>query len=123
MRCIRVLCSIFIISLAFTSEAGYWFPVNDASNKLKFHKPTFEEKMWVYINSASTEKFHSVESYSYKYDVIDSIVLIHAYCEISENEIQSQHMFLPFDGGSCYFEVQYNYKLKKFLLIAVNGEA
>ena len=123
MRYFRVLCTIFIISVAFTTDAGYWFPVNDASNKLKFHKPTFEQKMWTYINTNSANKFYGVESYSYKYDVIKNIVLIHAYCKISENEIQSEQMFLPFDGGSCHFEVQYDYKLNKFLLIAVNGEA
>ena len=123
MRYLRVLCTIFIIAITFTSEAGYWYPIKGSSNKLKFHKPTFEDKMWTYISNNSTDVFQSVERYTYKYDVKDNIILIHAYCEISEKEIESQYMFLPLDGGSCYFEVQYDYKLKKFLLIAVNGEA
>jgi hypothetical protein len=122
MKNIITLLTIFSLCSPLSAVAGSWYEVV-GSQKLKFHKPTFEDKLWTYVINNTDTKFEDKNNYSFKYQVKGSVILVHAYCDITESEIISEHMFLPFDGGSCYFEVQYDYKLKKFLLVAVNGEA
>jgi len=116
------LLTIFNLFAPLSAVAGSWYEVEGAQT-LKFHKPTFEESMWDFVIKNTDTKFEDRKKYSFKYQVKGSVVLVHAYCDITESEINSQSMFLPLDGGSCYFEVQYDYNLKKFLLVAVNGEA
>ncbi len=122
MKKVIKLLPLFCLFFSLSTLAGPWHEVA-GSQKLKFHKPTFEEEMWNYVINITDEKFEDKNSYSFKYQVKGSVILVHAYCDITESDIKSEHMFLPLDGGSCYFEVQYDYKLKKFLLVAVNGEA
>ncbi|TMP19962.1 hypothetical protein CWC02_07380 [Pseudoalteromonas sp. S2721] len=113
---------VFSLFSPLSAFAGSWYEVV-GSQKLKFHKPTFEEKMWNYVINKTDAKFEDKSRYSFKYQVKGSVLLVHAYCDITESNINSDYMFLPLDGDSCFFEVQYDYKLKKFLLVAVNGEA
>ena len=122
MRNTITLLVMFSLFSSLSALAGSWYEVA-GTQKLEFHKPTFEEKMWNYVINKTEARFEHKSNYSYKYQVKGSVILIHAYCDISESDIKSEYMFLPLDGGSCYFEVQYDYKLEKLLLVAVNGEA
>lgn len=105
MRNIIRLLTIFSLFAPLSAVAGSWYEV-EGSQTLKFHKPTFEESMWDFVIKNTDTKFEDRKKYSFKYQVKGSVVLVHAYCDITVSEIRSQSMFLPLDGGSCYFEVQ-----------------
>jgi len=54
----------------------------------------------------------------------DRYVFVNAFCDSSRNDDQMRTEWVEvFDGGTCYFHVEYDLKNKRLRNLLVNGEA
>jgi hypothetical protein len=54
----------------------------------------------------------------------DRFVFVNAFCDSSRNVDQMRQEWVEvFDGGTCYFRVEYDLKTKQLRKLLVNGEA
>ena len=104
--------------------SGQWVQVPGWTVKVNVNPVALENMLWEYINLESELVFQPRESYTYQYKAIsDTEILVNALCKIKNKELLETEFIQVFDGGSCYFEAKYSFKLKKFTNLVVNSEA
>ena len=114
---------IFFIIPA-SSYAGKWVQVEGWAVKLIINPNSLEDKLWSHLNINSDTNFKDRESYWYQYKTInDSEIYINALCKVSKPELLEEDFIVVFDGGSCFFQITYNFKTDKFYDLQVNSEA
>ena len=101
--------------------AGEWYAVK--SKKINIIEKTIENKLWEYINSTSQVKFNPRKTYNYQYTNEGTNIYINAFCETWGRKNLNKELLIVRDGGSCYFQIHYNYKTEMFSKLNVNGEA
>ena len=72
----------------------------------------------------SNRKFEPKEKYTFQYKATSSEeIYINALCDTFERKDLHKELVMVFDGGSCFFQINYNLKTGKFYELQVNGEA
>ena len=119
--------SVFILSLVLAPcllHAGEWIAVDGGKAEIKIDKKKIEKNLWQYIHKESTIKYEPKDKYTYQYQVINNTELyINAFCYSIGVKDFSQQFVMVLDGGSCFFQVHYNYKTGEYSRLQVNGEA
>ena len=62
--------------------------------------------------------------YTYQYVITNNDdIFINAFCNTLNRENLNRELLVVEDGGSCYFQINYNLKTGIFSKLSVNGEA
>ena len=114
--------------LSTSSYCGEWFPFSTdykpLLNSEHFNKLVVENLLWMHVAENSDREFKPRESYNYQYQVLgNNLYKINALCNTPRTNDLSKNYLLVDDGGSCYFELEYNSLTKTFSKLYVNGEA
>ena len=119
------IISILILLLIPTGAfAAHWVAVDSGVVEIKLDSVRIENRLWSYIDDNSTTKFEPRNTYTYQYKAINhSEILINALCEVDSTKPLHTEFVIVFDGGSCYFQITYNFKTGEFSKLQVNGEA
>jgi len=123
----KILLFTILIAFSASSYSGEWFPFSKnykpLLNSNHFNELLVENLLWVHITGISDRKFETRESYNYQYQVLgDNIYKINAFCNALGTESISENYIIVDDGGSCYFEIEYNSSTNTFSKLFVNGE-
>jgi hypothetical protein len=104
--------------------AGEWVPVEGWAVPLKVNTVAMEELLWKYMEDNAEQKFQPREDYTYQYKTInDHELLINAMCDTFDTTDLTKEFVEVLDGGSCYFQATYDFKVNVFVKLVVNGEA
>ena len=124
---IKIIKHLFIALVLFISSdafAGEWIAVDGGVVEIKIDSLSIENDLWAYIHNNSAIKFEPRNTYVYQYLAIsNSEILINALCRVDAKKSLHSEFVIVFDGGSCYFQVNYNFKTGTFSKLYVNGEA
>ncbi len=129
---------IIAILLVFFAEACYsneWVPIGEQPELKNTNQ--LEASLWNFLNSKTKQKFEAKESYRFQYKYInESIIFINAICLGSPDANSGlgafpgptskdlkKEIYEVMDGGSCFFNLNYNIKSGAFSSLHVNGEA
>ena len=114
---------VLILITPHVSLASEWVAIDGGITEVKLNSEKVESELWKYINKESKIKFKAKEKYTYQYQAINSeIMSINTLCETYGKTLNT-NFILVLDGGSCYFQINYNYKTGVFSELQVNGEA
>ena len=116
----KFTCIAILILLPNINYAGEWYAIGD----VKINEKTTEENLWGYLNKKSTKKLKARETYSYQYTAKNNNnIYINAFCNKWSRENLNKELLVIKDGGSCYFQINYNQKTGQFTELRINGEA
>ncbi len=86
-----------------------------------------EYSLWEFLATKKTYKFLSKEKYTYQYQANikngKEEVYINAFCKERKSLNLRKDFVFVLDGGSCYFQINYNPETGEFYNLRVNGEA
>ena len=120
----KYLSILFLSLLPSTLYAGEWIAVDGGVVEIKLKAEEVENKLWLYIKKASTRKFETRDKYTYQYKAINNKeIYINALCDTFGEKSLHKEFVMVDDGGSCFFQINYNFKTGKFSKLQVNGEA
>lgn len=89
-----------------------------------FDEKVVEDDLWRYVIMEHSGEFESRSSYQYQYQLLgNDAVKIQAVCNEFENSKLHTEWLVVDDGGSCFFEMEYNFSTKVFSNLYVSGEA
>lgn len=120
----KYLIVLFILFIPGIIHAGEWVAVDNGAVEIDLTDGRLENKLWLYINKVSTIKFEPKEKYTFQYKAINNEeIFINALCDTFDRKELHKEVIVVFDGGSCFFQIQYNQKTGNFSKLRVNGEA
>jgi len=124
----KIIQFTILFLLSTSSYCGEWFPFSKdykpLINSSHFNNVNIEDLLWAYITKNSDRVFEPRKSYNYQYQVLgNNIYKVNAFCNALGTTNISENYILVDDGGSCYFEIEYNSSTKTFGKLCVNGEA
>ncbi len=115
---------IFVLFVPGVLYAGEWVTVDGGVLEIDLAEGKLENELWRYINKVSTRKFEPKDKYTYQYKALNSEeIYINALCNAFEIKDLHKEFVMVFDGGTCFFQINYNHKTGKFYKLQVNGEA
>ena len=125
MRPLSVSLLFFISTSAFCGE---WYPFTTDYKPIRgksyFDEEVVENRLWQYVKVVFNGEFKDRDSYDYQYMVLENYRFeIHAYCHLGWDLNPSEQFLAVDDGGSCYFQVEYNSSTGVFSNLYVNGNA
>jgi hypothetical protein len=106
--------------------SGEWYPFTPdykaAPSSSHFNELQIENQLWEYVTKKYDGKFELRDLYNYQYLVLDNhSYKINAFCNSLGTRNLKEEYLLVDDGGSCYFEVNYDSLSNKFSKLYVNG--
>jgi len=130
----KLTCLSVLILFALNSNAGEWIAIGE--QKAFPIQKEFESNMWKYLTKTNIE-FQPREKYRFQYQFLNhNIVHVNALCIPKPqknspigtypgptNEYLRSQLYVVEDGGSCFFNFNYNIKKRKFSELYVNGLA
>jgi hypothetical protein len=126
----KIYCSFvdgFFSQVTYSDE---WYLIDSDKLNGVFDVQKIETDLWVFLGENKSHKFQEQSSYKYQYRFeTPEIVNINAFCHVfTHPEIKvtvdfHKDFYQVFDGGSCYFQLNYNLKFQKFEGLYVNGES
>jgi len=121
---VRIVLVIFFLLFSKSVISGDWYQVNNGLSKVSFNKVKVEVALWEFVLANSSRKFEPIKSYTFQFQLtgIDT-VKINSMCRVDDLKELTKHFVLVDDGGSCYFELTYNIKTRRFSNLYVNGFA
>ena len=131
----KYIIASILVFLADTCHSNEWIPIGQQPNLEE--TGVLEVKLWKLLKSKGKTKFEAKESYRFQYQYISkSVVFINAIClpfpkpnsdpgvfPGPTTEILKKEIYEVMDGGSCFFNVEYNIESGTFTSLSVNGEA
>ena len=126
VTCINMKKTLLTIAILFSpiAFAGNWVQVNDWATPLKVNVVSLEKNLWVYVFENSNQKYKAKDLYTFQYKTINkSELFINALCDTFDVVGLDENFIEVDDGGTCYFQVVYNFKKNTFTKLEVNGEA
>ena len=113
-----------------------WIAVGTKSKEVAVDTNEIERELWLFLSSIDEIRFEPKEAYRFQYKMInEESIFINALCGPTEKsqdvgafpqptaEELSREIYQVFDGGSCYFQLNYNVKNKVFSGLSINGRA
>lgn len=120
----KKLLTFIVLFLSQMALAGEWIEVEGSKVEVDLQQVEVEENLWQFLAKQKQYQFEERSKYIYQFQAVSSeIVQINALCHVYERSKLSSEFFHIFDGGSCFFQVQYNLKTGKFKNLNVNGLA
>ena len=121
IKSVLIILSVFLCGNALASE---WIAVDGGATEIDLKQNAIEDKLWRFLKGQSEYEFQKRETYIYQYQAIsDEVIQINALCDVPDRSKLSKQFYYVFDGGSCYFQIQYNINTGKFSNLYVNGLA
>jgi hypothetical protein len=127
LRWIILAASVSLVSAAAPSK---WIEVNGGAWRLD---PSVLSEVQAALRSALPTadggKMRKWDAYTYQYQGKNSVlgnryVFVNAFCSTSRDDNQMRTEWVEvYDGGTCYFQVEYDLKTKQLRKLQVNGEA
>jgi hypothetical protein len=104
--------------------AGEWIEVEGGAVDVDLRQVEVEEGLWKFLADQKEYQFKERSRYIYQYQAVESeIIQINGLCHVFDRSKLSSEFYHVFDGGSCFFQVQYDIKTGKFKNLYVNGLA
>ena len=101
--------------------SGTWNLIERGIQYIKLDVADVENKLWQHLAESSNTKFQNRDKYTYQYQIIGkNRMKIFALCAEWENANLRKDFLVIFNGGSCYFFIEYNYKNHTFSNLQVN---
>jgi len=124
----KALIFTILFVLPTSCYCGEWFPFSKdykpLLNSNHFNESAVENLLWTHITKNSDRDFEPKKFYNYQYQVLgNNIYKVNAFCNALGAANISENYIVVDDGGSCYFEIEYNSSTKIFSKLYVNGEA
>ena len=131
-----IIASIFLLASPL-SQSNEWIEVGRKDSNVDIDTSLIEERIWTYLEESTDVEFEVRELYKFQYKHINTNKLhINALCSPKKsgdtnvgtypqpsNEELAREFYEVYDGGSCYFRVNYNIKSGEFSKLFVNGRA
>jgi hypothetical protein len=118
------------VSLVSATALPKWIEVEDGSWRLD---PILLSEVQLALRSALPTadggKLRKWDAYTYQYQGRSSVlggryVFVNAFCNTSRDDNQMRTEWVEvYDGGNCYFQVEYDLKTKQLPKLQVNVEA
>ncbi|WGO96675.1 hypothetical protein QFX18_05255 [Saccharophagus degradans] len=131
----KYIIASIITLLSLNCHAGEWVAVGDQPELLDVDQ--IEKQLWEYLKAKSKVEFKKRDAYRYQYKYIDEAsILINALClqapeggndpgtypGPTTEELKIQ-LYQVYDGGSCFFNIEYDLKNGYFNSLYINGRA
>ncbi len=110
----------------FCAFPGEWIAVDGGLVEIDLVESAVEDSLWQYLEKSSKATFEPRDTYTYQYRAVnESRMKIFALCETFDFDSESlrKDFLIVMDGGSCFFDIEYNYKTGVFSKLHVNGGA
>jgi hypothetical protein len=132
MRRLRFQWIILVASVSLSAAATLpkWIQVEGGTWK---HEPNVLSVVQLALKSALPTAYggrlRKWGAYTFQYQgntsvLGDRFVFVNAFCDSSRNDDQMRTEWVEvFDGGTCYFRVEYDVNTKRLRKLLVNGEA
>ena len=118
-RCLVLLISLVLPISAF---AETWNLIERGIQYIKIDMAEVENRLWQHIELSSDTKFQARDKYVYQYQFTgENKMKIFALCAEWENANLRKDFLVIFNGGSCYFFIEYDYKNHRFSKLQVNA--
>ena len=135
---LHVTMKIHVIALLFLfsalSHSGEWYEISGEVGP-KIDSTVVEKDLWIYLKGKAKHEFKPKNTYRFQYKHLSkSKIFINAFCSHeSENGSKMgafpqpdpntlrEEIYEVFDGGACYFSLQYDTKTGSFSKLSVNG--
>jgi hypothetical protein len=118
------------VSLVAAAAPPKWIEVDGGSWRLD---PSVLSEVQVALRSALPTadggKLRKRDAYTYQYQGKSSVrgnryVFVNAFCSTGRDDNQMRTEWVEvYDGGPCYFQIEYDLKAKQLRKLQVNGEA
>lgn len=124
----KTLLLSLLILISAPALCGEWYPFTTDYEPIPdtsyFDELDVENQLWKYIKNEHNGNFEKRETYDYQYQVLGSQrYKINAFCNSPGTENIRHAYLVVVDGGSCFFEVEYNSATSLFRNLYVNGQA
>jgi hypothetical protein len=124
------IIAVASVSLVAATAPPKWIEVEGGSWRLD---PSVLSEVQLALRSALPTadggKLLKWDAYTYQYQGKSYVlgtryVFVNAFCHTSRDDNQMRTEWVEvFDGGTCYFQVEYDVKAKQLRKLQVNGEA
>lgn len=119
------------------SQSNEWIEVGRKDSKGDIDTSLIERQIWSHLEENTEIEFEARELYKFQYKRINTNELhINALCSPKKsgesnlgtfpqpsNEELAREFYEVYDGGSCYFRINYNIRSGEFSKLYVNGRA
>ncbi|MDH3763449.1 MAG: hypothetical protein OEU50_20935 [Gammaproteobacteria bacterium] len=125
-KLIKYLVQLLLSIYPFSAFPGDWIAVDGGVVEIDLVENAVEDSLWQYLEKTSKATFELRSAYTYQYKAVDeSRMKIFALCETFDFDSESlrKEFIVVMDGGSCFFDIEYNYKTGVFSRLHVNGGA
>ena len=103
---------------------GKWIKISNENSDYHINETLVEEKMWRFVKTQYSDNFEDRKLYSYQYKLIsENIIHINALCWFVSNSDPTKIFITINDGGTCFFNLKYNFEKDIFFDLYVNGES
>ena len=117
----RYFLLLIFLMMPISAFAETWNLIERGIQYIKIDAADVENRLWQHLESFSDTKFQARDKYIYQYQFTgENRIKIFALCAEWENANLRKDFLVIFNGGSCYFFIEYNYKNHRFSKLQIN---
>ena len=123
----RVLILLFFVHVSASQadevDSKNWYLVGESA--IAINTNTLESELERFLETQPKDLLLPLNEYTFQYALInDSKLEIHGIClDIPERHNLKEGFLMVFDGGNCFFSIEFNIDTKRFSNLHINGIA